>query len=90
MTKSKHWRSPPDQADELELLSNLWTLVATVVAYGKLDVATAKIEPRTVTLKSELARLAGDEKRPNNALYARTLSTFDGSALASSLGSATN
>jgi hypothetical protein len=65
-----------NQTDQVELLSNLWTVVTTVIAYGRLDTTTAKIEARTATLKSELARLAADEKRPNNALHARTLSSL--------------
>ncbi|HZI85521.1 MAG TPA: hypothetical protein VFD48_01720 [Pyrinomonadaceae bacterium] len=64
------------QADQLELLSNLWHLIVTAITYGKLDKGTAKIEARTLRLKSELQRLAADDKRPNNALYAHTLSTL--------------
>jgi hypothetical protein len=64
------------QADQLELLSNVWHLIVTANSYGKLDTVTAKIEARTFRLKSELQRLAADDKRPNNALYARTLSTL--------------
>ncbi len=65
-----------DQAEQLELLSNLWTLLVTVIAYEKLDNVTAKIEQRTSALKSKLDSLAADEKRPNNGLYAATLSTL--------------
>lgn len=60
------------QATDLELLTNAWGLINTAVNRGRLDAAAAKLDARTNTLKAELERLAGDDKRPNNALLART------------------
>lgn len=64
------------QATDLELLSNLWTIMNTAIASDKLDPAKAKFEERTHTLKTQLDRLASDETRPNNALQARTSATL--------------
>lgn len=64
------------QADDLELLCNLWTLMNTAIASHKLDPGKAKFESRTHTLKTELDRLAAENNRPNNALHARTNRTL--------------
>jgi hypothetical protein len=60
------------QSDDLELLTNLWSLLAASVGRGQLDVAHAKLEARTAALRADLERLAADAERPNNALWART------------------
>jgi hypothetical protein len=64
------------QIDDLERLSNLWTVLWTTVRLGSLDSVTAKLEARTGTLKSELNRLAAETSRRNTSLQARTLLTF--------------
>ena len=64
------------QIDDLECLSNLWTVLWTTVRLGSLDSATAKLEARTGTLKSELNRLAAETSRRNTSLQARTLLAF--------------
>ena len=60
------------EAYDLELLANLWTVMGTSIDRGRLDPIQTKFDQQTKTLKSELARLAGDTRRPNNALQART------------------
>jgi len=64
------------QADDLELLSNLWRLVSMGMMISKLDPLQANFEARTRTLETELDRLSADETRPNNALRARTFRTL--------------
>jgi hypothetical protein len=61
-----------DQADDLERLANLCTLLATSINAGQLDSKTAKFRDRTSKLRDALKRLAADGERPNNALWART------------------
>ena len=61
-----------DNANDLELLANLWALLAGCVKTHGIDAGVAKLAPRTATLRSELERLASDKERPNNALLART------------------
>ncbi|WP_447978222.1 hypothetical protein [Candidatus Nitrospira bockiana] len=60
------------QAQDLELLTNLWTVLNTTVAHGQLDAEAAKVRQRATTLRDELDRLAAEPGRPNNALQART------------------
>lgn len=76
-----------EQADDLESLTNLWTIMNTAIARGKLDPVNTRFEVRTCNLKTELRRLAENERRPNNALQARTslaLMDLAGSAVADS------
>lgn len=61
-----------DQAEDLELLANLWTVLSTLVSSGRLGNATSSLTGRTARLRAELERVASDESRPNNALQART------------------
>jgi hypothetical protein len=61
-----------EQADDLELLANLRTILKTSIASGSLDTNAAKFEERNAKLRKELSRLAKDAARPNNALWART------------------
>lgn len=60
------------QATDLEFLGNLWQLLNTTVAKGKLDEGVAKLEARTARLRNELKRLSSDRRRQTNALLART------------------
>lgn len=60
------------QAFDLELLTNLWSLLNSSVKFGNIDRADARLETRTKTLIAELERVAQDEKRPNNSLQAET------------------
>lgn len=64
------------QIDDLERLSNLWTVLWTTVRLGSLDSGVAKLAARTGKLKSELNRLAAETHRRNTSLQARTLLTF--------------
>jgi hypothetical protein len=59
------------QADDTELLKNLWQLLTTAVWTGGLDSAGARLAERTAALKQELERLERDHTRPTNALSAR-------------------
>ena len=61
-----------NQATDLELLRNLWSLLNGSVRAGRVGADAAKLESRTVTLRKALDQLAGDKERPNNALWART------------------
>jgi hypothetical protein len=61
-----------EQADDLELLSNLRTILGMSIVSGALDANTAKFEIRNATLRKVLSRLAKDGSRPNNALWAHT------------------
>jgi hypothetical protein len=61
-----------EQADDLELLVNLWQLVRSSVLQRKLDASSADLDSRTATLKQSLDRVAGNQDRPNNAALART------------------
>ncbi len=62
-----------DQADDLERLANLWTILNTSINAGELDPKTAKLNKRTIRLRAQLNRVAKDNKRPNNALWAKTI-----------------
>src|SRR5205085_11833065 len=64
------------RVDDIELLSNLWTVLQTTVKQGGLDAKIAKLDARTEILRAELSRLASDTARPNTSLQARTLSVF--------------
>lgn len=61
-----------EQAEDLELVVNLWQVLNSSVRQGDIKPQEAGLEKRTGELKSELDRLAGDIARPNNALSART------------------
>jgi hypothetical protein len=60
-------------AYDLELLSNLWYILHTVVRTGGLSEADGKLSERTATLTRELDRLTAEETRPSTSLQARTL-----------------
>jgi hypothetical protein len=83
-----------DQADDLKLLANLWTVLTTSINAGELDLKVAKFDQRTSKLQAELDRLAKDGTRQNNALWARTtallmdlqLSLSDAARLSAVLG----
>ena len=62
-----------NNAYELELLSNLWKVLFTVVRAGRLDPAFAQVDARAKTLIAELERLAGEQNRPSSALHARSI-----------------
>jgi hypothetical protein len=60
-------------ADELELLSNLWHVLYALVRTGKLDEAASNLNVRTDALLGELRRLGDEENWPSSALHARSL-----------------
>ena len=59
-------------ADDCGLLARQWRLLNGSVLHGFLDTGTAKVDERLDCIKNELARLAEDDSRPNNALQAKT------------------
>lgn len=59
------------QANDIELLVNLWNCLSATIARGQLESTATNFTSRTEKLKSELNRLASDTDRPNNALQAR-------------------
>jgi len=61
-----------EQADDLESLANLWTIMSSAIDAGKLNPTETQFVARTQTLQTSLDRLLGDTRRPNNALQART------------------
>ena len=61
-----------ENSNDLELLTNIWTLLATSVRTHGLDEAVAKLPSRTASLRDQLGRVASDQERRNNALWAKT------------------
>jgi hypothetical protein len=61
-----------NQATDLELLTNLWTVLSSGAVTGRLNHNTAKLEARTIRLRTAVESVASDGTRPNNALQART------------------
>lgn len=59
-------------ASDVELLANIWSLLAVTVRDHGFDALAAELESRTHSLRAELERLAADKERLNNALWART------------------
>lgn len=59
-------------ASEIELLQNLWQLLTSSVAAGRINAQDAAIEPRQQRLLKMLEAIAADPARLNNALQART------------------
>lgn len=66
------WAGTSDEADDLELLGNLWTVLHTSCAARKLEDSVADLQRRTATLVGALEKCAADTSRPNNSLWART------------------
>jgi len=60
-------------AYELELLTNLWLILYTLVKKGELSDAQVDLERRTRSLANELQRLSELSNRPSTALQARSL-----------------
>jgi hypothetical protein len=60
-------------AYDLELVSNLWYILHTLVRTGGLAEIEGKLSDRTATLARELERLSAEETRPSTSLQARTL-----------------
>jgi hypothetical protein len=58
---------------ELELLTNLWTLLYEAVLSRKTDRNTSDLAAHTKLLAEELERLSNQPQRPSGALHARTL-----------------
>lgn len=64
------------QADDVELLVNLWQILHTALHRGFIKGEDGALSRRTITVHNELDRLASDERRPNNALQAKTNRLF--------------
>lgn len=62
-----------DDANDLERLTNLLSLLRTAVAFEELEPAQAQIEQRVAQLTSAIDKLAKDTARPNNAYHAQSL-----------------
>jgi hypothetical protein len=62
-----------DHADDLELLTNIWTTVLTGLRVKAIKPEEARMEERTERLKATLSKLGTQTARPNNAAHARTL-----------------
>lgn len=60
------------QANEIELLMNLWQLLTPSVAAGHISAEETRIETRSLNLIAALEAIASDPVRVNNALQART------------------
>ncbi len=67
----EHLAQGSSQATDIELLKNLWLILHAAAGSKNLDVAAAKLEERTATIRRELGRLQEDKSRPNTALQAR-------------------
>jgi hypothetical protein len=61
-----------DQMEDVELLQNLWTVLASQVYRGVISESEAKLAARKDALVNTLRRLAADNTRPNSSLQART------------------
>ncbi len=75
-TEVEHFAEGSSQANDIELVVNLWHCLSATVGRGQLDAAATDLIGRTTKLKAELDRLASDTNRPNNALQARTNNLF--------------
>ena len=62
-----------DDANDLELLNNLLSLIRVSVQSGCLDTSKGKLNSRTKYLKEALSNLAVEKNRPNNALHAEAI-----------------
>ncbi|WP_321840816.1 hypothetical protein [Paraburkholderia bannensis] len=62
--------------EDVELVHNLWMVLAGQVDRKSISAADAKIEARRNRLTTALELLASDATRPNNALQARTSLVF--------------
>jgi len=58
---------------DLELLTNLWTILHSAGFRGKLERGRSKVAKRTATLSKELERMRRQEGQPSAALHARAL-----------------
>lgn len=63
-------------AEDCELFHNLWILLYGAVNNGEISQDRARLNERLSNIRIELARLAKEKNRPNNALYAETLLAF--------------
>lgn len=71
-TEVEKFSRDSEQADDLELLVNLWQLLRSSVLQKKLDAKNGDLDARTAMLKESLDRVAGNQSRPNNAAIAST------------------
>lgn len=62
-----------DDANDLERLSNLLSLIRMSVATGSMDASRGKLKDRTAALKCALEALTVQTNRPNNALHAEAI-----------------
>jgi hypothetical protein len=60
-----------DSAGDIERLTNLWPLLRSSVAQGKITPEEAKLEVRGNALREALDRISSETSRPNNALTAK-------------------
>ena len=69
----EHFALGSDDANDLERLSNLLSLVRMSVHTGSMEASKGKLTDRTAALKTALGILADQTNRPNNALHAEAL-----------------
>lgn len=65
-----------EDADIVEKLSNLWSLLRMSVATGKVSPELARLDERGKALRSKLEVIADIDARPNNALQAKSALLF--------------
>src|SRR5262249_8858685 len=58
---------------ELELLSNLWKVLFSLVRTNRIAPEVADLDARASTLLGELERLASEQDRPSSSLNARSI-----------------
>jgi len=61
-----------DYADDIEMVQNLFNVLAGCIKFGQITPEIAKIEERSKRLKDRLIELSNDDNRLNNAHSART------------------
>ena len=61
------------QASDFELLTNLWQMLRSCCATGKLDSTECQLAEHTAALTKALNVIGADRTRPNNSLWAKTL-----------------
>lgn len=65
-----------EDADIVEKLANLWSLLRMSVAADKVSPEIARIDERGKALRCRLEIIAGNDARPNNALQAKSALLF--------------
>ena len=75
---SKNYLIGTEDAEDGELMSNLYKLLYGAVHSGELTEKQGKLDIRYQNIKQELNRLIEDTKRPNNSNHAKTTINYPG------------